>query len=527
MRAVSALIVAMTFLSEQSPAPAGTASLTGAVQIIAGGQPSPVRRARVTLREASGAVHTTDTDTLGQFRVDQLKGGSYRVVVDKPGFIPIGRDPVIDVRPGQAATATVLMQRGAAIEGRLTTPDGEPATGVTVSAVRLGYGPYGKKTVATRQTTTDDLGRFRLHTLIPGEYYIEAVMDPVRMLTAASTPDQKPARTFYAGTPRLNEASVVALTAEQQLGNITFTVATVDLALVTGRVVTSDGKPPASFSIRIQRVGAPAGEVRCLMDTNGEFHCLNVPPGDFWLLASARASQKSDIEFSAARISVDGRNMSDLVVATRTGVAVTGRIEVEGGAPFPSGAQVAALETEYELPAPGTPASAPQSIAVAPDGTFRFASLLGSRLVRVDRLPDGWALKHVWLGEVEISDTPFTFSPSDSPPLRVVVTPQTGTVEGTVANVDRLPAVGTRMIVFSDDPRRWGARSRFIKTTEVGAAGGYRITGLLPGSYKVVCVDFLDEGAWEDPDVLARLAPMATSITVAASERLKVDWRVR
>ena len=83
------------------------------------------------------------------------------------------------------------------------------------------------------------------------------------------------------------------------------------------------------------------------------------------------------------------------------------------------------------------------------------------------------------------------------------------------------------MIVFSDEARRWGARSRFIKTTEVGATGRYRVTGLLPGTYKVVCVDFLDDGAWEDPDVLARLAPVATSITVTGTERVTVDWRMR
>jgi hypothetical protein len=83
------------------------------------------------------------------------------------------------------------------------------------------------------------------------------------------------------------------------------------------------------------------------------------------------------------------------------------------------------------------------------------------------------------------------------------------------------------MIVFAADSQAWGARSRFIKTAEVGATGRYRIGGLLPGMYKVIGVDFLDDGAWEDPDVLARLAPLATSITVKATERLTVDWRMR
>jgi len=540
MRTLSALVVAVLAVApvlsqrdtsrDKASAPVGTASLAGTAQIMVNGQPSPVRRARVIVREAGGLVHTTDTDTLGQFRVDQLAGGSYRVIVDKPGFAPIGRDPLIEVPPGQAVKATILMQRAAAIEGRLMMPGGEPAMGLTVSAVRLGYGPYGRNVVAARQTTTDDLGRFRLHTLMPGEYYIEAVVDPLRMLTTASTPDQKPARTFYPGTSRLNEAAVVALTAEQQLGNISFTVTTADLALVAGSVVTSGGQPPASFSIRIQRAGAPAGEVRCSLPSNRTFQCPNVPPGDFWLLVAARATPDARVEFSVGRMSVEGKDLTNVAVTTRAGLDMAGRVEVEDGAAFPPNAQVAALETEYELPAsaPGAASTAAQPAVVAPDGTFSFASLVGARLVRVDRLPDGWALKGVWLGDAEISDIPTTFSASDRPAsLRVLLTPRTGSVEGTVTNADRQPATGARMIVFSDDARRWGARSRFIKTTEVSATGRYRVTGLLPGTYKVACVDFLDDGAWEDPEVLTRLAPIATSITVTGTERLTVDWRMR
>ena len=60
----------------QTATPAGSASLSGVVQISIDRQPSPVRRARVTLRNEGGAIHTTDTDTQGQFRFTQLSGGT-------------------------------------------------------------------------------------------------------------------------------------------------------------------------------------------------------------------------------------------------------------------------------------------------------------------------------------------------------------------------------------------------------------------------------------------------------------------
>jgi hypothetical protein len=82
-------------------------------------------------------------------------------------------------------------------------------------------------------------------------------------------------------------------------------------------------------------------------------------------------------------------------------------------------------------------------------------------------------------------------------------------------------------VVFSEDARRWGARSRFIRTVEANAAGRYVVTGLLPGKYLVVAVDALDDGAWEDPDVLARLQSGAAPVTIAGTERLTLDVRLR
>jgi hypothetical protein len=360
----------------QSTPPAGTASLTGIVLVSINRQPSPVRRARVTLRNEGGAIHTTDTDTQGQFRFAQLSGGTYKVIVDKPGFVPMGREPVIELKDRQATKVTAVMQRGAAIEGRLVNASGEPAMGLTVSAVRLGFGPYGKKVVAHRQTTTDDLGRFRLHTLLPGEYYIEAAPDPLRMLGSAPAPGQISARrTYYPGTARLNEAQVVALAAEQQLDNVTFSMTDAALTLVTATVHTASGQAPVMFSVRVQRVGAPPGEVRCvlLQGGPGAFQCPNVPPGDFWFLVAARPAPDAGVEFAATRTTIEGRDL-DLAVTTAPGASITGRVEVEGGVPLPPNVQSAALETEFERPGPSPTASTSGTppVPVGADGGFTF-----------------------------------------------------------------------------------------------------------------------------------------------------------
>jgi hypothetical protein len=516
--------------------PAGTASLKGTVSLLTNGQPAPIRRARMVVQHDAGATETTDTDINGRFLVEHLRAGTYHVVVDKPGFVPIGHVPAVDLKDGQAATVTIAMQRGAAIEGRLLTEDGEPAMGLNVSAVRLGFGPYGKKVVAIRQTTTDDLGRFRLHTLVAGEYYLEAAPDPLRMLNPPPTAGRvpQPARTYYAGTSRLNDARIIAVSAGEELTAIDFGVGGAVLSSVTARVTTSSGRKPASFSVRVQRVGSPPGEVRCWLGSgdpndNG-FQCPSVPPGDFRFLVAARPAPDADVEYGMAQITVDGRDVQNTAIVTAPGAALSGRVEVEGGGTLPVTAQIAALETEYEFPAAAAGASitsATPPLAVAADGTFRFPSLVGSRLLRMT-LPDGWALKGVWLDETDVSDSPLSFASGDKPrTVRVVVTPRTGSVGGAVLAAANRSAAGTRVVVFTEDSRRWGARSRFIRTAEVNAAGRYTISGLLPGKYFIAAVDALDDGAWEDPDVLARLQTTAAPIVVTSTERLTLDVRPR
>jgi hypothetical protein len=333
----------------------------------------------------------------------------------------------------------------------------------------------------------------------------------------------------------LNDARVVALAPEQQLTNIDFTIAGAALATVSGTVTTSAGKPPSTFSLRVQRASGPSGEVRCfLMPARGGelpgFQCPNVPPGDFRLLVTARTAPDADVEFAVVPITVEGRNLMNLPVSTLPGVGISGRVEVEGGTPLPPGAQIAAFETDGEFPSPaqGAGTSATPPIAVGADGGFTFTSVSGPRLFRMARLPDGWALKGVWLDGAEISDTPTAFPPSERrAPVRVVVTPRTGSVEGTVLSADRQPAAKTRVVVFADDMRQWSFRSRFIRTTETGATGHYTIAGLLPGQYRVAFIDLLDDGAWEDPDVLARLRPLATPIVINGTDRVTLDWRMK
>jgi hypothetical protein len=198
---------------------------------------------------------------------------------------------------------------------------------------------------------------------------------------------------------------------------------------------------------------------------------------------------------------------------------------------LPPSLQIAALETDYEFPAPAPGAavnSATPPAAVGSDGTFRFPTVAGSRIIRLARAADEWALKGVWLGDAEVTDSGLRFGPGDPPRyVRIVITKATGAVGGAVASAGAQPAAGARVVVFPQDARRWGARSRFIRTVETTASGRYGIGGLLPGKYLAAAVDLLDDGAWEDPDVLGRLQSRATAFAITGQERVTLDLRIK
>jgi hypothetical protein len=524
-------------------AAAGTLTLAGTVVLSEGTPPPPIRRARVTITFDGGyPPQSTDTDTDGKFRFDNLPAGTWQVLAEKPGFVPVDAGPgravvrptVITLGPGPTADLSLVMQRAAAMEGQVLNDKGEPAVGIVVAAVRLMYGPYGRRPAVVRQATTDDLGHYRVHTLPPGEYYLDAAPDPLQAaIGPAPAGDQRQglARSYYPGTPRLEEARVVALAPSQEISNLDFRLTTVRMASVKGNVVDAAGRAPSAVSVRVQRVGAPPGEVRGLSLPAGGFQFSAVPPGDYWLLASAQPAGGGDPEYSAMRVSVSGQDLSGLTLSTTKGATVNGRVEADGGAALPAGLQVVAHETEFELPSPqaappGTVASATPG-AVGADGTFAFPSLFGSRVFRVDRLPAGWALESVVLNDTDVTDAAVEPGGSARPrTLRVVVTNRTATVGGTLEAAQGGPSAG-RVVVFGADPKRWGLRSRTIRSVQVHADGRYEIAGLLPGNYFIVAVDDLDDGAWNDPDVLARLQPAAAALSVTDGQRFTVALKLK
>jgi protocatechuate 3,4-dioxygenase beta subunit len=524
-------------------APEGSAVIAGRVTV-AGVPLSLVRRGRVTLESdvlAEPRIENTDTD--GRYRFERLPAGTYHVRADKPGFVTLAygarhaMDPgsPIELKTGQTATADIALTRGAAIEGRVVDEEGEPVANLIVSASRLGYGPYGRRPVAVRQDVTDDLGRFRVHSLPAGDYYVEAAPDPMRALTQREAPGPRPpglARTYYPGTANAGEARQVTLAVGRDVSGVDFVIATVPLARVSGRILASSGNA-ATATMRMQALGAPPDEVRgSLLPSDNTFTFRAVPPGDYWLMASALPAAGADPEFAAMRLTVSGgADVTNLTLTTARGATIEGRIDIEGGAAGPpvSAVRVVATPAEFELPNPN-PTGAPSvpRAPVAANGAFMFSSLFGPRIFRITGLPDGWALTNVWLGDRDIIDAATDFRvTAGAVPLRIVITGAAGRLSGTVRTARNRAAARVRVVVFPEDTHQWTTQSRFIATALTAPDGTFAFGSLLPGNYLVCALEYLDENAWTDPDVLRQLRAIASPLSIAKHDKQTVTLTLR
>lgn len=193
-----------------------TAVIRGRVTAAANG--APIRAAEVRVRAADGRDNRlATTDDQGLFEVRDLTPGEWTVKASKAGFVPqqYGQGhPLEAVTPlvlanGQRFTADVTLMRGGAIGGHVVDEAGEPIADAQVQVMR------SRMVLGQRQLTpagagdrTDDTGAFRVYGLVPGDYYVAAILRAPEDMARGTMAD---VRTYFPGTRSIRDAQRVPL----------------------------------------------------------------------------------------------------------------------------------------------------------------------------------------------------------------------------------------------------------------------------------------------------------------------------
>jgi hypothetical protein len=208
-----------------------------------------------------------------------------------------------------------------------------------------------------------------------------------------------------------------------------------------------------------------------------------------------------------------------LEIRTDRGAALEGKVEAEGGSALPAGLRLTVYEVEYAAPVAAGASTSGPSFNVGADGRVAIASLLGPKIFRVSGLPDGWALRGIWLDDSEVTDVAVDLKSTAAPrQLRVVVTTRGAAISGTVT-VGGRPLPEARVLIFPDDEARWnGPSSRFVKSALAASDGRFALRGLLPAKYRVAAFDYIEDNAWNDPDLLRTFKGRSETIEIAEGD---------
>src|SRR3954469_17233798 len=472
--------------AKDAPPPPG-GRITG--RVLAADTGRPVKRARVfaSAAELQGGRGML-TDDSGVFDLTELPAGRYTLTVSKSGFVSLSygqRRPLQAGTPLQLADGQQLkgiqfqLPRGSVIGGHVLDEDGDAMPGVMVRVMRYQYLQGERRLTPAGNAQTDDKGQYRVWGLMPGEYYVNALMRgggnfggpggfgglggfagrggrgggaPATFAAGAPEPEQQNyAPTYYPGVPSVNEAKAVTVGLSQEVLDVNFSMQLVRVARITGIVSNPDGTPVTAGTVNLMsentagrgsQVGMNYGG---RVDWDGTFTINNVPPGRYILRARA---EDSDVPlFGTQPLSVNGADLAGLPVGLSTGATIAGSITFLGGgakAPDP---------TQVRIAAPSTDSSdfGPQPNArVDKDGRFTLSGVsAGSHLIRTGGNARGWILKSVTVGGRDVTDTPFQLRSGETlPNVAVVFTDQQNEINGTVTDEQGTPAPDYTVLAF-------------------------------------------------------------------------------
>jgi hypothetical protein len=541
---LSAPINRPAMLPDGSSDPNAKATIKGRVTRPDGG---PVRGAQVnaTLVGDRPAIAPSTTDAEGNFEIivgigAPERGASppgFRVTAFKPGYLPgdFGQrnttsrgDPIPIVAGEVHEHIDITLQPLCVLSGRILDDAGEPVEGALVRPVQLRY-VNGRRQLVEVGTPrrTDDLGRYRLFGLRPGQYGISA---SVGQIVVAQPSVDLPGfgTTYYPGTSDMQAIQFVRVNGSQEISALDFSLLQMRSARVAGQAFDADGDP-ISGGIALmpsQRSGANTDmQLGARIDPKGGFEFRNVPPGDYVLqVVHGRSGPWNEGEFAYRYITVVDKDITDLELQTVAGSELGGRIVAEGGELTKiETVEISAIPVDIDrAPRLGGP---PGRANVAPDGQFMLAGITGPRRLQVVRAPSGWMLKAILAGGVDVTDQVMSFGRDDESrdDIEVVLTNRITQVVGSVSDLRGLVPSDLAVLAFATDPAQWYVGTRFRKRITLPSDGRFSIDGLPPGDYFVVAAEPpRDPGEWLNPDTLEKLSRGAARVHLSDGQHVSV-----
>jgi Carboxypeptidase regulatory-like domain len=360
---------------------------------------------------------------------------------------------------------------------------------------------------------------------------------------------------YYPGTTAPANAQTISLGPGEEKGGIDFQYQVVPIARIDGivsGVQSAQGVQLTLVNTGFDVPGVGPGNAR--VDQQGTFRISNVPPGQYRLIARANVSPDGQSPrgagpgrggmapggrmggpgsqqtrlWATADVTVDGRNVSNVVLTLQPGMAFTGRIAFEGALSIPPDlSRVRVTLAPIQISGATGNVSMPAAAMVDNDGRFTIASVTPGRYRVSASAPGGWYLGSVAIEGQDALDFPIEVKPNQSVSNAVITfTDKQTELTGTVVNDRSQPMVDYSVLVYPADKRFVTAFSRRIQTTRPATDGRFSFRNLPAGEYRLVAVLDPEPGSWLDPSFLDQLDSSATRVSLSEGEKKDQTLRV-
>jgi hypothetical protein len=531
------VVTAQAPARDQPPTPrAGTGVIRG--RVVRADTGEPLRRVEVRVDgwstgDLSGPAATM-TDADGRYELTQLGAGRYHLKARRGGYVEVAygqRRPFERGRPVELGDKAVLqnidfaLPPGAVVTGRIVDETGEPVAHVSVSLARRRYIDGGRRLVAESGGATDDRGEFRIFGVPPGDYVIGATFDAMDL---GSRDRVRYVPTYYPGTPVASEAQRVTIGPGQEVPGITIALARSATATVRGVVRFPGQASLGPLFVHAREIGGPQAQGRQAMAIaagDGSFAIAGLLPGAYIV----EAQSSSGPEFASTEVVVEGADVAGVTLTLSKGATARGRIRFDTGNPppglRPSQVLVMPALVDRQMGHFGTNMGFDGGPPVVRDDwTFELRGLRGRGFIRAGTMGD-WELKRVRREDADVTDTPLDFG-ADLDGLEIELTQRATTVSGGVTDDRGGVALDATVVVFADDPVKWGPHSRFIESARPDQQGRFTIRGLPPGRYLAIAVGYLEPGDEQDPEVLEAWRQGGKPLTLSEAETHALDLKL-
>jgi hypothetical protein len=339
--------------------------------------------------------------------------------------------------------------------------------------------------------------------------------------------------TYLPSATTPTDATIFSLGSGEERSGGTIQLRPVPAVRVAGKLVGPQGPVPLT-ALRLANAGANPAEVTLdpvtgLSDPNGVFSLLAVPAGQYALRVLTQASSstaENPVLWASVPLSIADTDVSDLTVALRPALRVSGRFEFQGTSPVPAGAALRECCRVSVSPNGGTWGR----VLASPDATGVFMTAVpGGSYVVTAEPPPGWHLRAAMFEGRDISDMPIEIK-GDVAGIVVMFSDDPTQIAGTVRNAQGSAAGNGSVVVFPTDRRLWTGYSslfnRRVLSRTIGPTGEFRITALPPGEYFVAAIPDALVDDWQDAKVLETLSRSATRVSLGEKDKKSLDLRM-